>query len=185
MELNKKTITIMGCEVKTTSNGSTQYKLKDHENKTYNLWQTKADGNETLAYQGFKNLPSNGVGRNVEIMFKEDPFEMNGKQLTSKTITVLREVGGASLANTVAKTGMFTENKEKEEKKWEELGWKKCKYGFLIEAFKKDLQLETVENIAEKWADACQRDTRVLKYEDLGEVINNSNNEINIEDIPF
>jgi len=189
MDLLKSTITIAGCEVKQTSTGSTQFKIKSHENKTYTLWQTKSDGSESRAYQEFKLLPNNGVGRNVEIAYKEEPLNIGGKDIIMKTIVMLKEVGGTPFAQTQVKSQMFSDNKAKDEAKWEELGWKKCKYGFLIEAFKKDMKLEDVENISEKWADACQRRTNEISVEAIKDQFENievvNNDEIRIEDIPF
>ena len=60
-------------------------------------------------------------------------------------------------------------HKEKQDK-WDEIAWGKCKYGFLIEAFKKDTPLEFVEPIAEQWADASTRRLEKPLFNNTGEL---------------
>ena len=60
-------------------------------------------------------------------------------------------------------------HKEKQDK-WGEIAWGKCKYGFLIEAFKKDTPLEFVEPIAEQWADASTRRLEKPLFNNTGEL---------------
>lgn len=48
-------------------------------------------------------------------------------------------------------------SKEKEQTKWDEIAFGKCKTLFLIEAFKKDMDLSVAETLAEEWAEASTR----------------------------
>lgn len=40
---------------------------------------------------------------------------------------------------------------------WNSISFGKCKHAFLIEAFKRDWELDLAENIAEEWAKASMR----------------------------
>lgn len=187
-ETQKKVITIMSVETKATSTGGTFLKLKDQQNLVYNLFSTKKDGGETRAYQEIKTMLNNGIGRNVEIVFNESEYQNNdGKTVTSRNIIGLKEVGVAPKGEMVAKNGMMKEAHENQESKWEELGWKKCKYGFLIESYILGESLEEAEQKAEFWADACQRDSRkIIEKTPFGNIgVSKNTEEIKIEDIPF
>jgi len=48
-------------------------------------------------------------------------------------------------------------NKDIETAKWDKLGFGKCKYGFLLESYKKGEALRDVEPFAEEWARASMR----------------------------
>ena len=45
---------------------------------------------------------------------------------------------------------------------WDKIAWGKCKYGFLLEAYKQNKELEKAEEEAELWADAAMRNTKDL-----------------------
>ena len=63
----EKTITISKIEKTLTSNGKQLIKVRDQENKGYQLWPIKQDGSESVAYQGYKVLPMDGIGSTLNI----------------------------------------------------------------------------------------------------------------------
>ena len=178
MDLQNKVITIVSTETKLTNTGKTMIKIKDQNNLTYQIWQLKQDGSESVAYQGLQNL-GEPVGKTIEIGYKEDQGDFQGKAITYRTIVNIKPTDRQpSKGDMYVKAQMVEAKKEKDDKKWEELGWKKCKYGFLIESYRLGLNLKEVEKTAELWADACQRDTREKTEQDLEDGIP-------LEEIPF
>ena len=85
-KLEKKVINITGCETKKMSNGRFFSKIKDEKELTYMLFHTKVDGTDTKAYANFKDLPMSGIGCDVEVMYKEEPYEKDGQTYTSRKL---------------------------------------------------------------------------------------------------
>lgn len=177
-DLQNKVITITSLENKLTSNGKVMLKIKDQNNLSYQIWQKKQDGKDSVAYSSLMML-GEPVGRTIEISYKEDQGDFDGKPITYRTIVNVKPTDRQpSKGDMYVKAQMVEAKKEKDDKKWEELGWKKCKYGFLIESYRLGLNLKEVEKTAELWADACQRDTREKTEQDLEDGIP-------LEEIPF
>jgi len=199
--LQKKVITVLEAVAKTTTNGSVQYKIKDQDNKTYTVWASKSDGSESKAYSELKCIPNNGIGRNLEIAYKEEAYDFKGKSLTSRTIMFLKEVGGASKANTMIKSQMSFEKKEQDDDKWDKISWGKCKHAYLVEYLKAMLDgkgpnsADECEKLAEFWADMSMRnlgEMEKLQYiqdnkyaQPAVEGFEVKEDEINVADIPF
>src|ERR1051325_4491794 len=89
-QLLNKTVTILSVEKKATSTGKIFYKLKGDDNRSYQLWLKKADGSESKAYENLKNLENEGLGKVVEISYKEDSGTYEGKPVTYRTIVMIR-----------------------------------------------------------------------------------------------
>lgn len=181
-DLLNKVITITSLENKLTSNGKVMIKVKDQNNLSYQIWQKKQDGNDSVAYSNLMML-GEPVGRTIEIGYKEDQGDFEGKAITYRTIMNIKPTTSQpSKADLFTKSQIVEASKKETDKKWEELGWKKCKYGFLIESYKLGLNLKEVEKTAELWADACQRDTR-----DIAEMpeTNDPEDGIPLSEIPF
>jgi hypothetical protein len=86
MELLKTTITILSVEEKTTKNGKTMFKIKGSDDKSYQLWQSKQDGKDSMAYLAFKNTLNMGVGKSFNISYREEFGEYKGKTIVYRTI---------------------------------------------------------------------------------------------------
>ncbi len=86
MELLKTTITILSVEEKTTKNGKTMFKIKGTDGKFYQLWQSKQDGTDSMAYIAFSSIPKMGVGKSFNISYGEEFGEYKGKTIVYRTI---------------------------------------------------------------------------------------------------
>ena len=86
MELLKTTITILSVEEKTTKNGKTMFKIKGSDGKFYQLWQSKQDGTDSMAYIAFSSIPKMGVGKSFNISYGEEFGEYKGKTIVYRTI---------------------------------------------------------------------------------------------------
>ena len=123
--LLNKLITITGIEQKVTQNGKVLFKVKDQDNRSYQLWKTKQDGTDTMAYQGISSLPNNGINSSVEITYKETQGDYNGKPVTYRSIIAVKpnvNVPASTNINNVAKGRI---NGKNEEEKWKEINDKK------------------------------------------------------------
>lgn len=81
-KLLNKTITISSEETKRTQYGMVK-KIKDENNLTYSVFQTKQDGSESAAWVQYKNL---NIGDTVQISYVEEPKEFEGKGYMARTI---------------------------------------------------------------------------------------------------
>jgi len=173
--LLNKIIIITGLEQKVAANGNTWFRVKDNENKSYQLWKSKQDGTDSAAYQGLSALPNNGLNQSVEISYSEEQGEYQGKPVTYRRIALVKSkpLPAAMVVNNVAKTRI--DNKDE--------AWGKCKHAYLVEAFRSNGSLgnlKMIEPIAEEWAGASMRRLKKeqVNIEDLGQ-------EISVDEIPF
>ena len=118
MDLIKEQIKVEEVSTKQTKNGSMMTKMKTESGKTFNVFHTKKDGDETKAYSVLKRLEGSGLGKTLEVMYKEDPIEVDGKQLKTRTI-VLINVNDQSDSQTQQST---TTSEKKVDNVQEELG---------------------------------------------------------------
>lgn len=157
-EANKATITIVGVETKMTSNGKTMFKIKGNDNRSYQVWQTIRDGSDSVAYKSLSAHPNMGVGKTFDIYYKEEIGEYKGKQVTYRTINQLfPSTAQAGTSQKVAQVGMSEAKQAVDDEKWDRINFGKCKYGFLIEAYKKGVDVDMAEKEAELWAQASMR----------------------------
>lgn len=178
-DLIQKNITIVSAEVSAAKNGK-MVKVHDENNLSYTIWEKKADGSESVAYNLFKMLPDGGIGQNVGISFREDEFET--KQ------------GGFAIGRTIvnfAKPGMkrnyasLGDNKKTLEYKpfpsrasqpvgrnWDKEAFGKCKHAYLVEVFKFLLTADNTEIQADEWESKCEdwarRSMRTLEIKGRG-----------------
>lgn len=120
-DIQNKVITITSVEQKYTTNGKVMIKIKDQQNLSYQIWKTKQDESESVAYQGFEKL-GDPIGKNVEIAFKEDTGDYNGKPVTYRTIVSVKPSGQpVSKGNTMVKSQMAEASKKSDDEKWEKI----------------------------------------------------------------
>jgi hypothetical protein len=88
-----KNIVISAVEQKTTETGKSFIKITDEKGLKYTIWCIKKDGTEGKAFQYFKTLGFEAVGKTVGIGYKEEQGEYEGKPVTYRTIVMM---GGAT-----------------------------------------------------------------------------------------
>jgi len=153
--LTSKIITIKEANKTTTANGNILIRVKDLQNLTYQIWMTKQDGTQTVAYSALKNLPNDGVGLTVEIACSEQPGNYNGKPVVYRRIVSIKSVvGKAKAINAQSAQQIY---KKDDDEKWNRISRGKCKHVFLVEFLKKDMSLADAEPLAEEWAEASMR----------------------------
>jgi hypothetical protein len=80
------------------------------------------------------------------------------------------------------------QNRVADEKKWNSISWGKCKYGFLIEAFKRGMTIDEALPVAEAWADAAMEqkvDDIQVSDEQFPPADTYEQDEIDVKGIPF
>ncbi len=194
-DIQNKVITITSVETKSTTSGKVMLKIKDQKNLSYQIWKNKQDGSESVAYQGYEKL-GEPVGQNVEIAFKEDTGDYNGKPVTYRTIVAVKPTGQpVSQGNTMVKSQMAEASKKSDDEKWEKINQEKEKSMRWMNALNNatllvangKLEFKELKHYANliyqmKPLDSKPDNTEILKAEDLGEVMED---EINIENIQF
>ncbi len=150
-----KIITISEVATKKTQSGKQQLKIKDQAGKTYTLWLTKSDGACTQAYEYIRQLANNGLGKTVEIAYKEETIE--GYQYPLRTILMVKEAPSNAAPQATGGSTRLQTAKPVSNRDFEKEAWGKCKHAFLIEAYKQGQPLATAEPEAEKWADMSMR----------------------------
>ena len=194
-DIQNKVITITSVETKSTTSGKVMLKIKDQKNLSYQIWKNKQDGSESVAYQGYEKL-GEPVGQNVEIAFKEDTGDYNGKPVTYRTIVAIKPSGQpVSKANTMVKNQMKEEAEKSDEAKWNKINEEKEKSMRWMNALNNatllvsngKIEFKELKHYANliyqmKPLDSKPDNTEILKAEDLGEVMED---EINIENIQF
>lgn len=87
-ELQQGQITVEGIETKSFDN-STQYTIKA-QGKSYKFYDTKKDGSPTKAMSTFEGIKR---GDSVNILFKEEQKDYQGKPYTARTIVAFGDRG--------------------------------------------------------------------------------------------
>lgn len=87
-ELQQGQITVEGIETKSFDN-STQYTIKA-QGKSYKFYDTKRDGSPTKAMSTFEGIKR---GDSVNILFKEEQKDYQGKPYTARTIVAFGDKG--------------------------------------------------------------------------------------------
>lgn len=64
-QLLKSTIKILEVETKLTQSGKTMFKVKGSDNRSYQVWQFKQDGQDSVAFVSLSNFPNMGVWENI------------------------------------------------------------------------------------------------------------------------
>ena len=88
MDLQQGRINIESIETKAFDN-STQYTIKS-SGKSYKFYDTKKDGSPTKAMDTFEGVKR---GMTVDILFKEEQKDYQGKPYTARTIVAFGEKG--------------------------------------------------------------------------------------------
>jgi hypothetical protein len=150
-----KVITITGIETKLTNTGKTMLKLTDQENKHYQIWKTKADGTDSVAYNRLQEL-GEAVGKTIEIGYKEDSGEFQGKVITYKTIINIKPANGQqpqqTRANLAVKAQMSEAAKKTDDDKWTEISKGKVRHGVACEFIRLGAEFSPVTTAKiDKW----------------------------------
>jgi hypothetical protein len=194
-DIQNKVITITSVETKSTTSGKVMLKIKDQKNLSYQIWKNKQDGSESVAYQGYEKL-GEPVGQNVEIAFKEDTGDYNGKQVTYRTIVAVKPTGQpVSQGNTMVKSQMAEASKKSDDEKWEKINQEKEKSMRWMNALNnatllvangkiefKDLKHHANLIYQMRPLDTQEPKQEPIKAEDLGEVMED---ELRADQIPF
>lgn len=157
-------------------------KIKDEKGLVFNIAQfKKGTEQETVAFQELMKLPKNGMGLKKRLKFASVANSQGGN---SRYVRMINDIDGQSnipnKGEQIARAGIIKEKTKQEDDKWAEIAWGKCKFGFLIEAFKINQKLtQEVEVNAEEWASASVRKLD-LPFADFGET-----EEIITDNIPF
>lgn len=181
-DILNKVITITSVETKLTTTGKTMLKLTDHENKHYQIWKTKADGTDSVAYQRLQDL-GEPVGKVVEIGYKEDAGDYQGKAITYKTIINIKLTNGnPNRSETMVKAQMAEASKKTTDEKWKEISRGKVRHGVACEFIRlgEDLTPALVNKI-NRWTDFIMTGQLLVEpklSEELGE-------ELTVENFPF
>jgi hypothetical protein len=88
-DLKKRVVTISGLEIKTTKTGGFMTKLTDEKGLKYNLFHTKKDGNESKAFGTYQTLPAGGIGKQVELVYKENELTNEHGTFTVRNIAMI------------------------------------------------------------------------------------------------
>lgn len=186
-----KTIHIASASMTTTATGKLLTKIKDGENKSYQLWHNKQDGSETVAYQAYKILPNMGIGCDVEVAINEEQGNYQGKPVIYRSIVGLQpRTYNQQPAQPNPQTAKLTARAE--DKKWEDISRGKVRHGVACEFIRlgKSLTEETAQTINE-WVNYIMTGNinREQHYneptkEDYQDV-EGGGMDINVENIPF
>lgn len=101
-ELLKTTTKIVWCETKQMSNGNYMSKIKAENGDHFTLFHTKKDGTDSKAFAGLKELPMSWIGTTVDLLYKEEPYEREGKTYTSRKVIGLKKSENSPNPTTVA-----------------------------------------------------------------------------------
>ena len=93
-ELKSLITSIESVESTTTKTGKARFKIKAG-GLNFGLWKIKKDGTDTKAYQFLSTLGLDATGEVVEIVYKEDPGEFDGKAIIYRTIVMMERPSAA------------------------------------------------------------------------------------------
>ena len=128
-----KTITISKVEMTSFDTGN-QYKITSSEGVKYKFYNTKKDGNPTVAFKQFQDMGIK-IGSTVEVWYKELAKEYEGKPYTDRIIASFREAVGRPAQATkqeLKKEIQYNiEQQPKDEKFWQERGRRLALHGFI------------------------------------------------------
>lgn len=177
-DIINKVITITGIETKSTARGKVFLKVKDQDNKSYQLWQTKADGTHSVAFTRLEELGgAMAVGKNIEIGYKEEAGDYQGKAITYKTIVNIRPTTQPARGQTIVNLQRAEASKKSDDDKWAEISKGKVRHGVACEFIRLGAEYEpkTIAKI-NKWTEFIMtgemfNDSEPVKIEDLGEEV--------------
>jgi len=167
-------------------------KIKCGEGSTYNVPKLKKNTQtETAAFQAIKSLQGYGMGMKKCFKFVTVDNSQGGQSKYVRIISdPVQEIPDMSPEPQYVEKPQETPNlapQATQKPDWEKISWGKCKYGFLLEIFKKadnpnTLNLEAMEQEAEVWADMAMRklDKQNVQTSEYPVA-----EDINIEGIPF
>lgn len=181
-QLLKTTITIEEIERKITETGKIMFKIKGSDKRSYQVWQFKRNGSDSVAFVSLSNFPNMGNGRTFDIAYREEHKTYNEKPVIYRTI-VQAFLNRDNHHKELKEFQEVTDNTKRnsEDDKWNKIAFGKCKHAFLIEAYKLNKEIELSEKEAELWATASMR----VKYFLLGKPSTNSKHDEDIFEDEF
>jgi hypothetical protein len=171
-------------------------KLKDQQGLVYNVPATTRAGKETAAIKGLTSLENNGIGKSVLIKFVTVDNKQGGQSRYARVIS--QNMGNIPNTPNNAPEGQNKPNTVSQEVDWDDIAFKKCKHGYLLECFKEELKSldpkttgrKQLEEMAEAYAEMSMRKLEEDKPQPTEVDTSNGDNDptqndININDIPF
>jgi hypothetical protein len=128
-----KIIEIAKVDMKMFDSG-TQYKITTTTNEKYKFYDKKKDGNPTVAFKQFQDMELK-IGSTVDVWYKEEVKEYEGKPYTDRLIASFKEASGKP-AQTAIKTPSqpkYEATELKDEKFWDKKAYKQCLWGYWLE----------------------------------------------------
>lgn len=191
-KLINKVITISSEETKQTQYGLVK-KIKDENNLTYSIFQTKQGGLESEAWKQYKEL---NIGDTVQISFVEQIKQtQDGQNYTARTIRNLnKDIGNGVKQYQISQpqeTPRSGQNSASSEGSKEDLIIRQVAFKGVIELMGSQILVEAdVENTVHKWTDKF---TRIIKAKEMANPIKQSEPEEHLpmlqqneeEDIPW
>ena len=158
-------------------------KIKDEKGLTYTIWQTKQNGEKTMAYANYEKM---GISLNQVIDIKHDEKPTSSGKGFYRSIKMIGAGNNQNVSepqNTPpistnppqnAPQGQISRNNtpliehkpaKSEEQKWHDINYGKCKHQFLIQMMKWNLKESGLSNVnlgimekdAETWAEMSMR----------------------------
>ncbi len=134
MSNQTKIITISEISTKVFDSG-TQYKVKATSGTSFKFYDKKKDGTNTVAFQQYQDM---GIrpGSTVEVWFKEEEKEYEGKPYTDRLIASFKEATTQTTTPTQkapqnGKIRSTEQSYESEGVNWDEIAVGKCQTAFL------------------------------------------------------
>ena len=142
MDNQTKVITISKIETKMFDTG-TQYRISA-DGKVFKFYDKKKDGNDTVAFKQFKDM---GIkpGSVVEVWYKEENKEYQGKPYTDRLIASFREAKNAPVTPKSAPQGEITYEPAKDESFWEKKAYKQCLWNYWLKRYDPFAGAKTVD----------------------------------------
>lgn len=181
MSNQTKVITVSEITTKVFDSG-TQYKVKSTSGMTFKFYDKKKDGNNTVAFSQYNDM---GIrpGSTVEVWYKEEEKEYEGKPYTDRLIASFKEATPQTttptpIAPQKAKSGVLEHSYEPEGVDWDEIAVGKCQTNFLaayIQSGKSFSEAKLQVTQARQLAEMVVYGTQKTATEE----------NIKVEDIPF
>lgn len=189
MDLLNTRIIVASVEEKTSKNGKTMFKIKGNDNHTYQLWQSKQDGTDSVAFVVFNSKLNMGVGKEFDITYREEYGTYKGKTIVYRTIVNAKPVQESD--EIINESNLLKKNNEDEkwkgirDEKRNDIKWMNALNNATLIVSKK------IDSFTEYNLENARKEVKELAnwYYKLEPYLNNSelSNELDkaIENIPF
>lgn len=133
MDNQSKIIEIAKIEMNSYETGN-QYKITGTDGMKFKFYDTKKDGNPTVAFKQFQQMGLK-IGSIVDVWFKEMQKEYEGKPYTDRLIASFREAQGKPATPTPKASPALNSyaTEPKGEEFWDKKAYKQCLWGHWLE----------------------------------------------------